>query len=290
MMKENNPILQVGVSVMIWIITILDTYIIVELKTQDVANDVINKTLALEYEKVGWKANYEKINEIQKQQIIEWLQQYDAQWWSAGSDQNTAKPSTQWWEISTDTIKSISSWDSIYVLWNPDAEITWVEYSDIECPFCKRLHESWAIEEVIEAYDGKVNFIFKQFPLGFHKQAQMEAEASLCVGELSGTDTFYEFITQAFNGSKWNGESYTKESISELAGTLWVNKDEVLSCIESWKYTQEVAKQMDEGSTLFGITGTPGNVLINNKTGAWEKLPGAYPASAFKEKIDALLQ
>ena len=47
---------------------------------------------------------------------------------------------------------------------------------------------------------------------------------------------------------------------------------------------------MAEGRDMFGITGTPGNVLINNKTGDWDKLPGAYPTASFKEKIDVLLE
>lgn len=289
-MKENTQMLQTGISVMIWIITILATYMIVDIKTKSIANEVVNKTLALEYEKVWGKINYEKINEIQKQQITEWLKQYDAQWWSPTNDRNANVQPPQWWEVSWETVKSVTSWENIYVLWNPDAEITWVEYSDLECPFCKKLHESWAIEEIMKQYDGKVNFVFKQFPLAFHKQAQMESEASLCVGELWWADKFYEFITEAFNWSKWNGESYTKESIAKLAWTIWVDEDQVLSCINSWKFTEEVKKQMDEGSSIFEITGTPWNVLINNKTGKWDKLPWAYPASAFKEKIDALLQ
>lgn len=291
-MKENNQVLQTWISVMIWIVTILATYMIVDTKTKNIANEVVNKNLALEYEKVGWKENYEKINEIQKQQITEWLKQYDAQWWSQPNDQNANAPvlPSQWWELSLDKVKSIIWWKDVYVLWNPDAEVTWVEYSDIECPYCKKLHQSWTIEEVMKEYDWKVNFIFKQFPLAFHKQAQMESEAALCVGELWWKDKYYEFITEAFNWSKWNGESYTKESISKLAWTLWVDEGQVLSCINSWKFTEEVKNQMEEWSTTFGITGTPWNVLINNKTGKWDKLPWAYPTASFKQKIDSLLQ
>jgi hypothetical protein len=45
------------------------------------------------------------------------------------------------------------------------------------------------------------------------------------------------------------------------------------ACLSSSKYTDKVQSNAREGSTLFGITGTPGNVLINNKTGEWDKLP-----------------
>ena len=246
--------------------------------------------LAIEYEKVGWMENYVKLNKIQKEQIIAWLKQYEAQNGKidapvAQVNQNQADTANK---ISLETAKKVT-WENTYILGNPDAEITWVEYSDLECPFCKRLHGNWTIEEVMKAYDGKVNFIFKQFPLSFHPQAPMEAEAALCAGDLGWKEKYYEFIKKVFEGSSANWRSYTKESISQLGEKIWLDKDKLLSCIESGKYKGLANSQMSEWQNLFEITWTPWNVLINNKTGKWEKLPGAYPASAFKQKIDSLL-
>ncbi|MDD3145462.1 MAG: thioredoxin domain-containing protein [Candidatus Gracilibacteria bacterium] len=289
-MKDNNQLLPIGISVMILIITILATYMIVDVKTKSIANEVVSQNLNIEYEKVGGKENYDKINEIQKTQIVEGLKQYDAQGGGENNPQaNAPTPPSEGGAISLEQVKKVTS-ENTHILGNPDAEITWVEYSDIECPYCKKLHQSGTIEEIMKEYDGKVNFIFKQFPLAFHKQAQMEAEAVLCAGELGGKDKYYDFITQAFNGSKGNGESYTKESISKLGGELGIDEKKLLSCIESGKFKQQAQDEMEEGSTLFGITGTPGNVLINNKTGKWDKLPGAYPTGSFKQKIDSLLE
>lgn len=289
-MKDNTPLLFIWVSVLIWVVTILSTYIIIDLKTKSIADRVIDQTLTLEYDKVGWKENYDKITEIQRSQIIESLKQFDLQWGEQNVPQaDNPNSGAEWSNISLDQAKKVTS-ENTYVLWNPDAEITWVEYSDIECPYCKKLHQSWAIEEILEQYDGKVNFVFKQFPLAFHKQAQMEAEAALCVWDLWWTDIYYEFITKAFEGSQGNGNSYTKESISELWWNLWIDKNDLLTCIESWKFKEQVENEMEEWSSMFGITGTPWNVLINNVTWAWDKLPWAYPASSFKEKIDWLLQ
>jgi protein-disulfide isomerase len=45
---------------------------------------------------------------------------------------------------------------------------------------------------------------------------------------------------------------------------------------------------MSLGTEQFGVTGTPGNVLINNKTGEYQILPGAYPVDEFKKAIDSL--
>ncbi|MDQ7009105.1 MAG: DsbA family protein [Candidatus Gracilibacteria bacterium] len=291
-MKNNKEILQMGIIGMVGIVTIMATYLIVDTKTSNVSQDVVAKMLAIEYDKVGGMENYVKITNITREQTIAGLKQYEAQGGAQPAAQpqaNNAPAPSAGSTISVEKAKEITQKDT-YILGNPDAEITWVEYSDLECPFCKRLHEAGTIEEVMKAYDGKVNFVFKQFPLGFHAQAQMEAEALLCAGDLNGTDKYYEFINKIFAGSKTNGRSYTKESISELGSTIGIDKTKLLSCITSGKFTEKAKAEMAEGQSLFGITGTPGNVLINNKTGKWDKLPGAYPTAAFKEKIDLLLQ
>ena len=81
MKQENNLIPQIWVPILTAVITILATYLIIDIKTQSVADNVIEKYLAIEYDKVGWKTNYDTINSIQKWQVAEWLKQYKAQGW-----------------------------------------------------------------------------------------------------------------------------------------------------------------------------------------------------------------
>ncbi len=291
-MKDNNTIMQVGISLLLAVITIIATYIIVDIKTKNISEEVVNQMLLVEYKKVGGKVNYDKIIEIQQKQVEEWLKGYDNGWaaWTVDTNQaNNVVPSPSWSTLSIEQATKITS-EGTYILWNKDAEISFIEYSDLECPFCKKLHESGVIEELLENYDGKVNFIFKQFPLDFHVQAQMEAEATLCVWEIAWEDKYYEFITKVFDGSQANGRSYTKNTISELWATIGIDKSKLLSCIESGKMKQRAQDEMAEWGSVFGITWTPWNVLINNKTGKWDKLPWAYPYASFKAKIDSLLQ
>lgn len=285
----DSATLTIIIAGLLILINIGATFMIVDTKTKEVVNNVIAKTLALEYSKVWGKANYDKITNITREQTIAWLKQYDAN----GGAQPAAQPQAQTTpapaggELSQDQIKKIKDW--VYIMWNPDVEVTWVEYSDLECPFCKKLHEAGTIDEVMKAYDWKVNFVFKQFPLDFHKQAPMEAEAVLCAWELAWKDKYYEFIGKVFEGSEARGNSYTKESISKLAWTIWIDEAKILSCIKSGKNKARADSEMKEWQSLFGITGTPWNVLINNKTGKWDKLPGAYPTASFKQKIDSLM-
>ena len=300
---ENNNTKDMNNNITYWIIAILlliinsfVTYFIVDEKTSGVAEKVVAKMLAIEYDKVWWMENYVKINKISKEQIILWLKQYDQQnnwninWWQANSKINNQQPSpSKWNQVTIEQANSIIS-DWTYIMWNKDAEISFIEYSDLECPFCKKLHEAGTIEKILKEYDWKVNFIFKQYPLSFHANAPMEAEAALCVWSLNWSDKYYEFIEEVFKNSKTNWTSYTSNSISDLWSTIWIDKKELLSCINSWKFKQSVQKEINEWSKIFGVTWTPGNVMINKNTWKWEKLPWAYPYESFKEKIDLLLK
>ena len=259
-------------------------YILSQMPEKIVAN-----MLSIEYDKVWWIDNYMKIKEITKEQTLEWLKQYDSQKWEVNAPVKIEnKPVVSWNTISLVQAKKVISEDT-YILWNPDAEISFVEYSDLECPYCKKLHVWGTIEKVIKEYDWKVNFIFKQFPLSFHAQAPMEAEAALCAWDLGWSEKYYEFIEKTFSNSKTNGRSYTKESISKLWAAIWLDEVKLLACIKSWKNKSLAQTQMSEGKTLFGVTWTPWNVFINNKTWEWDKLPWAQPFEAFKQKIDSLI-
>ena len=277
---KNTQFIAIILLILIWIGS---THYVVS----QIPEKITAKMLAIEYDKVGWMENYVKINKIQKEQVIAWLEQYEAQNWEIQAP--NANNWNVWNKISLDKVKKVV-WENTYILGNSDAEITFVEYSDLECPFCKKLHESGTIEKILEKYDWKVNFIFKQFPLGFHPQAWMEAEAALCVWDIAWSDKYYEFITNIFKNSQTNGRSYDINSITELAWNMWVDKTKVAACINAWTNKDLAKTQTLEGSSLFGITWTPWNVLINNKTGEWDKLPWAYPYESFKQKIDSLLK
>ena len=83
-----------------------------------------------------------------------------------------------------------SSRDHIYG--NPAAIVSLIEYSEFECPFCKRFHPTPS--KVVEKYQGKVNWVFRHFPLDIHNPAaQKEAEAAECAGELGGDEAFYKY-------------------------------------------------------------------------------------------------
>ena len=71
-----------------------------------------------------------------------------------------------------------------------DAQITLIEYSDFECPFCKKFHST--MKEVLDAYPGKIKWVYRHYPLSFHANAGKEAEASECAYELGGHEKFWQ--------------------------------------------------------------------------------------------------
>ena len=83
--------------------------------------------------------------------------------------------------------------DRDHIFGDINAPITLIEYSDFECPFCKRFHPT--VENLIANNQGKVRWVYRHFPLGFHNPgAQKQAEASECIGQIGGVETFWQYI------------------------------------------------------------------------------------------------
>ena len=174
--------------------------------------------------------------------------------------------------------------ENSYIKWNPDAKITWVEYSDLECPYCAQLHNNWTPKDLEEKYGEDLNIAFNHFPLDFHANAMPWAKILECVWELNGTEKFYELIEVVFEEEK-SSKSFIKEKAEEM----WVNIDNLEKCIDEDKYEDKIKTQTQTWNKLFGITWTPGNILINNETGEYQIISWAYPTETFIWAIDRLL-
>ncbi len=169
---------------------------------------------------------------------------------------------------------------------NPNAQVAVIEYSDFECPFCKRVHPTY--QQIMKEYGDKVMWVYRHYPLSFHANAQKEAEASECVAELGGNDAFWKFTDAIYERTTSQGTGFALDKLAPLAKEVGVNEAKFQSCLDSGKYAQKVKDDMDGGNKA-GVNGTPGNIIVNLKTQKNSLVSGAQPFENFKSAIDSLL-
>ncbi len=258
------------------VISLLGTYLIVQ--NQQV-------------EQVGGRANYKMYQKMVKNPKYgdNIKQSLEAQIAQMEGDEGTAPSNNQPTEAKNSGTLEKSDISALlkntYVKGDEDAPILWIEYSDLECPFCKRLHDSGAISNLEKKYGDKLAFVFKHYPLPFHSTALPAAEAAECVGDIGGSDKYYAFINGVFAKG-----TPSQEVIDAVVKEIGLDTAKIKACADSKKFADKITAQQSEGSSKFGVNGTPGNVLINTKTGKYEIVSGAQPEANFQAAIDRLMK
>lgn len=172
-----------------------------------------------------------------------------------------------------------------YVRGDRDARFTLLEFSDYECSFCKRFHDT--AKSLLERNDD-VNWVYRHYPLEFHNPlAQKQAEAAECVGKIAGSDAFWAYSDAIFERTTSNGRGMPFEELAPIAGELGIDEAAVQACIDSGEMADEVLGDFLNGGQV-GVSGTPGNFIIDNKTGDIIPLHGAQPIEALEQAIRAL--
>ncbi|MCA9371053.1 MAG: thioredoxin domain-containing protein [Candidatus Peregrinibacteria bacterium] len=168
--------------------------------------------------------------------------------------------------------------DRDHIRGNKDASIFVVEYSDFECPFCSRHHPT--LTSLLESNDD-IAWVYRHFPLSFHPNATPLALASECVWEQGGNDAFWSFADMIFE----KGADASK--IAEYATAAGVDGNKVQTCVDNSDFSDYVANDMAGGSAA-GVSGTPGNIIINIDTDETRLVSGAQPLASFQSAVDAL--
>jgi protein-disulfide isomerase len=162
-----------------------------------------------------------------------------------------------------------------------DAEVLLVELSDFQCLFCGRFVAN-TLPEIEENYvdTGKVRHVFKDFPLSFHDNAHIAAEAAECADDQGKFWAYHDLIFE-------NQADLSEDKLTEWATDLGLDEAEFESCLEDGTHEDEVDADMKDGQAA-GISGTP-SFLIGNAEKGFVKLVGAQPYSAFEEAIEDAL-
>ncbi len=186
------------------------------------------------------------------------------------------------------------STDDDPVLGDKNAPVTMIEFSDYECPFCKR-HFDQVYPEIKKAYidTGKVKLVFRDYPLPFHEpMATYEAQAANCAQEQGGDTAYFKLHDEMFKKTASNGNGLTKDQIKQMADSLGLNGANIITCADSDKYKEEVAKDMADGSTA-GVSGTPSFFIGKSDSSGiidGKILVGAQPFTAFQQVLDEVLK
>ena len=155
-----------------------------------------------------------------------------------------------------------------YINGNPSAPVTIIEYSDLECPYCRLFHAT--LTEAMNKYPGKIAWVYRNYPIeGLHKQARLEANAIECIGGLGGNDAYWLALNQIFATTKSN-DGLDLNTIPTIVKNAGVKEADFEQCIANKNYDAKIMTQVKEIQEL-GIQGTPFSVIINNATG--ESIP-----------------
>jgi protein-disulfide isomerase len=174
------------------------------------------------------------------------------------------------------------------ILGSVDAPVTLVEFSDYQCPFCKRFFDTTlpALKtEYIET--GKLRYVFRDFPLDqIHPFARKAAEAAHCTGDQG---KYWEMHDVMFQNQRALQDEQLRAHAEGLGG---IDMAAFEDCLTSGKYSAEVQKDFEAGAAA-GVRGTPGFFLgRSTPDGTFEGtfIRGAQPIQVFRSAIERLLQ
>src|SRR3989344_1297841 len=173
-----------------------------------------------------------------------------------------------------------------HILGNPNAQVMVVEFSDIECPFCKRFHDT--MHQVIEEYgkDGKVAWVYRHFPLQIHPKATPEAEATECAWQQGGNDLFWKYLDKLFEQSLSNNQTDDKVP-AQVAQELGLDMAKYTKCVTDRTYKSKIEQQIQDGLNS-GVSGTPYSIVIASN-GKKFPINGALPYDSVKKVIEKAL-
>jgi len=161
--------------------------------------------------------------------------------------------------------------ENSYAIGPADAPITIVEFSDYQCPYCRRWHDE-VYEPLLAAYAGQVRLVYRHFPLtAIHPDAMSAAEAAMCAGE---QDAYWLYHEKLFSSESLGNSTYM-----QYAQDLKLNMNTFEACLNDHKY-QAVIEADSNAAIDLGINATP-TFFINGI-----RVVGAQPLGVFQQVID----
>jgi protein-disulfide isomerase len=175
----------------------------------------------------------------------------------------TEQPQYKRYDIPTDGYPSLGS---------DDAKIVIVEFSDFQCPYCRKFHDE-TYQALLDSYPGQIRFVYRNLPLPptMHPAAMSAAIASLCAND---QNSYWEYHDKLFSSETLDEATYI-----QYAADLGLDVETFTACLSSGSHDAEIKADVEFSSNL-GIQSTP-TFFVNGLA-----IVGAQPLKNFQQIID----
>ncbi len=145
-------------------------------------------------------------------------------------------------------------------------KVTIVEFSDFQCPFCKRVEDS--TNQVMKDYGDRIKFVWRNLPLPMHPDAPMAAQAAMEAYKQKGSDTFWKMhdLLYANQPSQTSQDGLKRPALEGYAQQLGLDMDKFKAALDSQSHKAEVDAYAKMGNDE-GIQGTPAFIIGDGKQG-----------------------
>jgi len=185
---------------------------------------------------------------------------------------------------NTGLVNEVTDQDNVKGNLNGDIKI--VEFSDFDCVFCARFHDT--MNEIV-AENTDVAWAYRHFPIEqLHPQATAVAVASECVAKIGGNDAFWIFADGYFAAKSAGAQVALDVLVPELVAAAGVESGVFASCFENGETLAQVQEDVDN-ATATGGRGTPWSILIG-PSGKTYPINGALPKQAVEQLIELARQ
>lgn len=194
---------------------------------------------------------------------------------------NTANEANQA-DLANIQIRPVSADE--HILGDANAELIIVEYSDTECPFCKRFHTT--MQEVMRTNGAKVAWVYRHYPIPqLHQKAFTEAVATECAWEQGGNTAFWDYTDEVYARTGSNDSLATTE-LPKIASDIGLDVSAFNTCLLSDKYNTKIETDINDGHVV-GVRGTPTSFILKGGI-VVDVIEGAQPIEIIQDKIKKL--
>lgn len=167
-----------------------------------------------------------------------------------------------------------------------DAKISFVVYSDTECPFCIRFHTT--MQQLMKLFPNDIKWIYRHYPIDSnHPTARNEAQALECAATIGGETKFWEYLDKMMEITPGNN-GLPAEELPKIATKLGIDATKFSDCLRQSPYAAKIQAQVEDAEKI-GADGTPHTILIT-PDGQKYPIKGYVDVTALSKAVKQILK